>query len=282
MNHQYVCLNGQIKPIEDAQVSIMDRGLLYGDGLYETIRVHQGTALRLDLHMARLSSGTRILRLSSALANYNIGQLILSLLEANQLLNARVRVTITRGLSEGAGQMGMRESAAPTLIITTEPLLDAQTTPVSMMVSSIRRDETSPLCGVKCLNTLSSVLARTKAEDAGAEDAILLNTQGCLAEASTSNLFLVKGNRLFTPALDQGVLPGTSRAAVIALAPDLGYEVVETSILPGKLYWADELFLTNAIVLTRPIWKVNGIPVAGANRTAQLFREVLLKHVEIR
>lgn len=277
MSVRFACLNGRILPLAEARVSVVDRGLLYGDGLFETIRVVGGACIGLARHVARLHSGARTLGFPQPLCVGELAGVISLLLDANGLADARARLTLTRGVSSGPGRLAPSGGAEPTMIITTDPLPKHVPEPARVVVSSIRRDEMSPLCSVKSTSYLPGILARIDAERAGADDALLLNTRGKVAEGTVANLFLVRGRTLVTPSLDQGVLPGTARAAVIELAPGLGLEAVEAEVDPGELIEADELFFTNAIQLTRQIRGINGTDLSGGHEVAAQVREALLR-----
>jgi branched-subunit amino acid aminotransferase/4-amino-4-deoxychorismate lyase len=265
MSEQLAYVNGRVLPISRARVSVMDRGLLYGDGLFETIGVRGGGCVRLDKHLERLHFGAGVLGFADSLQGLDIIGGIAHLLDATGLADARVRVTVTRGESDGAGlAAGVR--GGPTVVITAQPLPGSEPAPARVIVSSIRRDEASPLSSIKSLNYLPGILAQREAAAAGADDALLLNTQGNLAEGTAGNLFLVLGDRLITPGLDQGPLPGTVRAAIIELAPRFGLEVVEGAVTPDDLFLADELFLTNAIQLARPVCEVSGQAIGDGSR----------------
>jgi branched-chain amino acid aminotransferase len=263
-----VYINGDILPQDKAGLNVFDRGLLYGDGLYETIRVRNGRCLRFDSHAARMADGAAVLAIPLDIAR--LESAIDSLLQANHLSDARVRATLTRG----AAPIG-----DPTLIITAVPLPHHGLDPTAVITSSYRRDETSPLTRVKSLNCLASVMAGFEAHARGADDAVLLNTRGNLAEATTANVFVVKGRRLMTPALDQGCLPGTVRAEVLALAPELGLDPIECEIGVDGLRSADEVFLTSAIRLARPIVELDGKVVgSGRHEVCARVREALLRN----
>lgn len=276
MREEYASVNGRLKPLPEARISVADRGVLYGDGIYETIRVRNGRCVRLDHHLDRLRRGLRTLHLGEAAAAMDFESAISALLEANQMRDARVRLTVTRGESAGAGKL-VQECTEPTVIVTTHPLPEPPRQPVNLITSSFRRDETSPLCGVKSLNCLPSVLARFEAAEQGADDAIMLNTRGLVAEATTSNLFIVAGNRLLTPSLDQGALPGTTRHALIGLAPTLGLQVVEKGLSVREVMEADEVFLTSAIQLVRQIGRVDGRVIGESHEASTRVLEALLR-----
>lgn len=277
MSERFAYLNGSIVPIEEAAVNILDRGLMYGDGLFETIRVQNGKCVRSDRHLERLQVGAQTLKFADALSGIDLTGAVAAVCEANQLTDARVRLTITRGRSEGPGKLWPVGKSEPTVIATADPLLPPSFDSVRVIISPIRRDETNPLCAVKSLNYLPGILARVEAEKAGVDDAVLLNTQGNVAEGTIGNIFLISGRKLITPSLDQGVLPGTVRAALIALAPELGLDIAECPISPQDIINADELFFTNAIQLVRPIREVDGNPIgSGAYEISARIFEALM------
>jgi len=275
MSKRYASVAGRIVPVDEASVSIFDRGFLYGDGIFETIRVRNGKCVRINRHIDRLRNGFRVLGIAESLLDVDIEAAIRELLDANRQTDARVRLTVTRG--EGLpGKIGASNSI-PTLIVTSDDLTDSPPEPASVIVASIRRDENNPFSSVKSLNYLPSVLARIEAERAGADDALLLNTRGCLSDGTVGNVFLIQGEKLLTPALSEGPLPGTVRAAVIEIARDLGFEVMENAISLQEVLKADEAFYTNAIQLVRPICSISGSVIGSNKHTASTrIREALL------
>ncbi len=270
MNAAIVYLNGDLVSGIEAAVGVGDRGLLYGDGLYETIRVRNCHCLRLNRHVQRLLNGLEALRIENPFRHVEVEYVIKELLEANNLTDARVRVTITRGPCQ--------DSSRPTAIVAASPLADEEPRATKVILSSFRRDEANPLTAVKSLNCLASVAAAMEAQEAGADDAILLNTRGSVAEATFANVFAVSGRRLVTPSLDQGCLPGTLRAAVLEMAAGLGLEPREEAVDPEMLFAADEVFLTSAIKLARPVVEINGRAVGcGEHQVCKQVREALLE-----
>ncbi len=272
----FAYVNGQIVPFCEARVSIADRGLLYGDGVFETIRVVGRKCIRLDKHLARLASGAGVLGIGDLPDNRTLINAILSVIDANNLSDARVRLTVTRGVASGVGLLSEVRSA-PTVAITAVDLPRDEPKPARVVVSRVaRRDERSPLSSIKSLNYLPNILALQEARRLGADDAILLNMKGSVAEATVGNLFLVIGSKLITPSLDQGVLPGTVRQAVLELAPRLGLEVVERPVECEELTQAEEVFYTNAIQLIRSVCEVDGVLVgSGECRVARALRNAL-------
>lgn len=250
MSGRLIYLNGEIVPSEAARVIPADRGLLYGDGLYETIRVRHGRPVRIESHAARLAAGAGLLHID--LEGFDLQLAVERVLEANGLADARVRATVTRG------DQSRFPGGPATVIVTAEPLQDHPPEPVSTVIATLRRDELSPLTRVKTLNCLIGVVSLLEARSRGADDAIILNNAGRLAEATTANVFIITGTRLVTPPPEEGCLPGTVRAAVLDLAPALGFEPVEVPVEPAETLSADEVFLTSAIRLPRPVCAIDG------------------------
>ncbi len=249
MKDCYVHINGSIVPIMDARISPDDRGILYGDGIYETILVRNREIIRLRLHLERLKYGIKAIRLPEQLCEVNYKEAIEELIDANGYADARIRINITRGTLT---------SEEPTIFITANELGKHKMETPRVIISSYRRDERNPLTSVKTINCLTSVMALYEARDAGADDAILLNAQGNIAEATTANVFIVRGKSLMTPALDQGCLSGTIRTTLLEMAPDFGLEPCECEISPDMLNEADEIFLCSAIKLIRPVSEIAG------------------------
>lgn len=274
MSRRYATVQGCVVPIEEARVSVLDRGLLYGDGLFETIRARDGDLIRITQHLGRLSRGMQALEIREPPQASEIESAIRSLLDANRLKNARIRLTVTRGLSAGPGRL--TETQGPPLwIVTCDDLPASPPAPARVIVATVRRDEHSPLSALKSLNYLPSVLARLEAERMSANDAILLNNRGRVSDGAVGNVFVVRGDRLFTPSLENGPLPGTVRAAVLTLAPLLGLEVEETTLCPKDVLSGDEVFLTNAIQLVRSVSHIDGAALPHPRGVADRIREAL-------
>ena len=264
----WVSVNGQLVAAEAPAVTALDRGLLYGDGLFETIRAYEGIPFLLDAHLERLAASAAALRIADRLDTAAVAGNVGALLAANHLDgDAYIRITLTRGIHTGS--LALEPAAAPTLTIVAKPLHppspDRYERGIAAVVASVRRNAESPLPGHKTLNYLGSLLARTEATDAGADDAILLNTHGEVAEAASSNLFVVRGGRVATPPLDAGILPGITRREVLRLAAEAGIRADERRVSPEELRGADEVFLTNAVVELLPVCSIDGQPVGGGS-----------------
>jgi len=262
---EIVCLNGSLLPLSQVKVSPFDYGFLYGYGLFETMRAYSGHIFRLDKHLARLSHSSEYLGINlEKIAN--IANDICGTLQANNLSDARVRVTVSGGEGEpGLGNLAFKN---PTLLITTRKYTPHPNQTYAhgfkAIISHIRRNSHSPLSTIKSFNYLDNLLAQKEAMLANADEAILLNDQGLLAETSTGNLFIICGNTLITPSKDSGILPGITREAVLELAALMKIEVIEKEVTVEELFLADEIFYTNSVIELMPITQVDGKSIRSA------------------
>lgn len=247
-----VYLNGQIVPAKRAVMQADDRGLLHGRGLFETFRARDGRVLALERHFERLRTGAALLRVSLSLSLPELERAVRELAERLGLQDARVRLTVTAGPGDGP----------PATLLTAHPATEYPTPlyerGASAVMASVRRNETSPLSRVKSLNCLDSVLAREEARARGADEALLRNLRGRLAEGAFTNLFVLVDRELLTPPVSDGALPGVTRSVVMDLAATLGFRAREASLGVADLMRADEAFLTNAIAGVLPLTRVDG------------------------
>ncbi len=225
----------------DTAIPPEDRGLLLGDGLFETMLATDGAAPHLAAHLDRLAAGCRTLNLPFDRA------------EAERLVRGAApadgRFAVRLTLTAGSGGRGLDRPAVlvPRLFATAAPAPPV-TTPATLMVAETRRNEGSPAARLKTLSYLDNVLARAEARRAGADEAVMLNNQGQVACAGAANLFWIAGDRLFTPRLDCGVLAGITRARLLALHP-----VEEVAVGREVLEAADAVVLTNSLIGVRPV-----------------------------
>ncbi|OQY26527.1 MAG: hypothetical protein B6I38_11185 [Anaerolineaceae bacterium 4572_5.1] len=267
-------LNGKLLPDSEACISPSDRGLLLGDGLFETMRAYQGHIFRADAHLARLLAGAEFLGIDVPVGEGDLLRALSRTLEANGLAqsDASLRLTLTRG----TGPRGLVPSpnARPTLLITASPLKAIVHPSATAIIASVRRNEHSPLANLKTLNFLDNVLARREAVGAGADEALMLNTAENLAEASAANLFAVFDGVLHTPPVGDGALPGVTRAVVMELSQGLDIPVVvEASLAPERLFTAQEAFLTNSLIEIQPLVIVNGRRI-GEGEAGEMTRRL--------
>ncbi|MGH6863075.1 MAG: aminotransferase class IV [Methylocella sp.] len=251
---------------DEAHVSIADRGLLLGDGLFETMAVHNAQVFDLDAHLERLADGLGVLGFAGGVDPAELHSAIARYIAAEEASCAVLRVTVTRG----AGPRGLAppEVPRPTVFMTLSPMPPVREMPLSLHIAAVtRRNEHSPLSRIKALPYLDNLLALSEARASGADDALLLNTRGTIACASVANVFVIREGRLETPPVSEGALPGTMRALVLSLAKQAGLAAVEKSLHVKDLAEADEVILTNSITRLTEAKDCNGLPLqrrAGA------------------
>jgi branched-chain amino acid aminotransferase len=255
-----VYIDGAFYPKSQAKISVYDHGLLYGDGVFEGMRAYSGSVFKLNEHIDRLFRSAHAIKLAMPLTKQGVIDAVLETLRRNSLRDAYIRLVITRGF----GDIGVDPRKCPkaSVIIITEPLLpafgvEAQEKGISAIITWIRRDRVDATSHeIKSLNYLNSMLAKLEAFDAGADEAIMLDTRGFVSEAPTSNLFIVKDDEVATPPPTAGILCGITRATVVEIASKLGLRVTERDITPSELISADEVFLTGTHAEVVPVTKI--------------------------
>jgi len=274
----YYHVDGELVPAADASVSVRDRGFLYGDAVFETVRVYGGEPFRWDDHADRLARSAEALSLDHGLSAAELGERVDETLRANDLADAAVRLSITRGVQSGG--VTPDPEVDPTVVIQVEPLprggVDSEPVrdgPATLQTVKTRRvpDAAIPAT-VKTHNYVNGVLARLELRVSDADEAVMLDDEGHLAEGATSNLFFVDGDALCTPSLDGPVLPGITREEVIDIAGEEGMPVTEGSFTPEDLRNAREAFVTSTTREIRPVGTVDGIDVGGGPVTTLLRR----------
>ena len=238
-------INGRFVPEEQATVSVLDRGFLYGDGLFETTCFVHGHPFRWERHLERLQRGADYLRIVIPHSLEKLNALSFELIRRNELSHGALRLTLSRGV--GRRGYSVRDCGSPTLALTLHP-----STPPNplhplrwrLATSTVRVATGDPLAVHKTCNKLSQIIARTQAEAADADEAMILNTDNEIAEAATSNIFWLRDGVIHTPPLENGVLAGVTRELVQELAPALGFVVEETHAKLDALSTADAVFLS--------------------------------------
>lgn len=257
----FVYVDGEYYLRSEAKVSVFDHGLLYGDGVFEGIRSYGGVVFKLKEHIDRLYLSARAIMLEIPLTKEKMTKAVLETLRKNDLRDAYIRLIVTRGV----GDLGLdpNKCPRPSVIIITVPLFqlydeEKRRRGMSMVVSWVRRDPVDATTHeIKSLNYLNSILAKIEANNAGADEALILDTRGFISEATGENLFVVKDAKLITPQATSGPLPGITATVIKEIAEKLGYSVVERAITVFELYGADEAFLTGTAAEIMPIREVN-------------------------
>jgi len=240
-----VFLNGKFVPEEKAVVSVSDRAFLYGDGLFETIRIFNGKPFRWEQHMQRLRQGADFLKIKLPFSETQLLSFALALVAKNKTPDSVLRLTLSRGV----GQPGYSPKGAnsPVLVMSPRPVskTSSKNPPQWKLITSLfRLPANDPLANFKTCNKLPQVLARAEADAAGANEALLLNTNGFVVEGASSNLFWVKGNVILTSPLAAGILPGVTRQVVFEIAKCLKTPIREKNIHSKELRRTDGIFLS--------------------------------------
>jgi len=273
-----VYIDGAFYPKSQAKISVYDHGLLYGDGIFEGIRAYGGSVFKLKEHIDRLFRSAHAIKLTIPLTKQGVIDAVRETLRRNNLRDAYIRLLVTRGF----GDIGVDPRKCPkaSVIIITEPLppafgVGAQEKGISAVITWIRRDRVDATSHeVKSLNYLNSMLAKLEAFDAGADEAILLDTRGFVSEAPTSNLFIVKNDEVATPAPTAGILCGITRGIVMEIASKLGFRVTERDITPSELISADEVFLTGTHAEIVPVTKI-AERIIGDGKVGAVTRRII-------
>lgn len=261
---EIICLNGEFMKQEEARIRCSDAGFLWGHSTFTTIRVEGGQLLHSKEHFQRLFHGARQLGIPCQIDFAELASQCEQVVDSNQLTEARVRVTLSRG---PARQFMDDAENEPTLLITAVALHDP--TPADwergwrVVTVPYPINEYSPLRRFKSGNYSESLLAREYAKQQNADEGLLLNTQGQVAECAMSNLFWLRDGVLHTPPIESGALPGVLRNLILALQSKMGGECLEASVFPEELMQADELFCTNSILQLMPITRLGDQFISG-------------------
>ena len=261
-----VYIAGKLVDKEQAVVSVYDHAFLYGDGVFEGIRVYGGKVFLLAEHIDRLYESARAIRLEIPMSKADLTAAVNSTVAANGLSEGYVRLVITRG----AGYLGLdpRKTANPQIIIiadtiTLYPPETYQQGLKLVTASTIRNHPQALSARIKSLNYLNNILAKIEGIDGGCVEALMLNHKGEVAECTGDNIFIVHRGMLKTPPVDAGILEGITRNAVIRLARDAKVPVAETTLLRHDIYVADECFLTGTAAEVVPVTSLDGRPIGN-------------------
>lgn len=287
MSEQLIFLNGEFVSKKDAVVSVYDHGFLYGDGVFEGVRVYEGNVFRLQEHIDRLYDSAKSIMLSVPYSKQEMSGLVVETLRRNELLNAYIRVVVSRGV----GNLGLDPSscARPQIIVIAEELAlfpkELYKTGIDIVSVATRRTRADVLSPkVKSLNYLNNILVRIEANLAGVSEALMLNDQGYVAEGSADNVFIVKNGEILTPPGYVGALEGITRNAIMEIAHELGFPMREQVFTRHDVYVADEVFLTGTAVEVIAVVKVDGRVIGDGkpgdctNRLLEEFRKTVVEN----
>lgn len=282
VNEQVIYVNGHFVPKEKAVISIYDHGFLYGDGVFEGIRVYEGNVYKLTEHVNRLYESAHSIMLSIPHTKVEMQQIIIETVQQNELASAYIRVVISRG----PGDLGLdpRNCSEPTVIVIAEPLAiysDVLYKKGLKLASVVNRRSSPDVLNpqIKSLNYLNNILVKLSSVQANADEALILNNQGYVTEGSADNIFIVKQGVIKTPPIYLGALEGITRNAIIEIAREQGYTLDETPFTLHDVYIADEVFLTGTAAEVIPVVVVDdrqigdGKPGGITNDLLRAFRQ---------
>lgn len=270
MGELHVYLNGKIVPAGEARISVSDAGFLHGASAFTTMRAHNGRVFRLDRHLSRLMETVKLLDIRAGADEKALAAAVEQVLRANELSEARMRITLTAGDVKGG---------EPTTVITAEPVpeypAEWYAKGISVIVTAFKQARGDPTFGYKTGCYLLRMLARREAAGKGAEEALWYTTENHLAEACFCNVFLVLGGKVRTPPLDTPVLPGVVRQAVLELCAELDVSADSgTPLTFREMLAAEEMFLTSSVAGIRPVARVERHPV-GDERPGPITRKIM-------
>jgi branched-chain amino acid aminotransferase len=272
-----IFIDGKFCSERDAKVSVFDHGLLYGDGVFEGIRAYNGRVFKLKEHIDRLFSSAKAILLDIPMSHAEICKATVDTIRANKLRDCYVRLIVTRGI----GTLGLnpRSCKKPSVIIIAgkiqvyPPELYARGMDI-VTVPTVRNLHSAVNPAIKSLNYLNNILAKIEANNAGVEEAVMLNAEGFVAECTADNLFIIKSRMLFTPPLSAGALYGITRGTVMELAEQQGIKVAETNLTRYDLFNADECFLTGTGAEIMPVIKIDG-RVIGSGKPGKFSKKLI-------
>lgn len=270
-----VCIDGDFVGAEAAKISVWDHGFLYGDAVFETMRAYGGRVFALEEHLKRLRQGAEILRLQIPQSDAELGALLHETVKRNDLADAYLRLTCSRG----PGPIGIDPAlcSRSTLVIMAKPPAAAEklySEGVSLGICPVRRNHPLALPpAVKSANFLNNILAKIWAKEAGYTEALLLSQEGWVSETTVSNIFFVRGNHVFTPAAEVGILQGVTRKYVAEVIKALQLPLTEGRFKPDELFKASEIFLTNSGSEVIPVTALDGRTV-GKGVPGELTKQI--------
>ena len=278
-----IYIDGQFLAEADAKISVFDHGLLYGDGIFEGIRFYNGRVFRLEEHLARLWDSARSICLEIPIDREEMTSALLETIRQNGLREGYIRLIVTRGV----GNLGLNPAQCkrPSVIIiaTTIALYPKEIAEAGLTVVTCATRRTGAAAlnpAVKSLNYLNNVMARIEANLAGADEALMLNDAGHVAECTADNVFIVKNEQIFTPPISAGALRGITRSVVFDIAAELKLKITETDITRHDVFVADECFLTGTAAELIPVIKADG-RLIGAGKPGPITKKMITRFREL-
>ena len=278
-----IYIDGKFYSEANAKVSVFDHGLLYGDGIFEGIRFYNGRVFRLEEHIHRLWDSARSICLEIPMTMRDMTEAVLETIRQNRLRDGYIRLLLTRGI----GNLGLNptQCKAPSVIIIAATIAlyheDFYRKGLTIVTCATRRSNPAALNpAVKSLNYLNNVMARIEANLAGADEALMLNDAGNVAECTADNVFVVKQGQIFTPPVTAGALRGITRSVVFEIAAELGVKVRETDITRHDVFVADECFLTGTAAEIVPVVKADGRSI-GSGKPGPITARIIARFRQV-
>jgi len=255
-----VFLNGKMLPIEEAKISVLDRGFLLGDGVYEVIPSYGGKLFRLSQHMQRLQSSLEAIKVTNPYSEAEWGKILTELVSHDPSADQSVYLQVTRGVAPKRDHAFPAE-VVPTVFAMSNPILPVSEEVLKQGISAITLNDIRwERCDIKAITLLANVMLRQQAQDEGAAEAILVS-DGFAHEGAASNLFMVKDGQIITPPKDNQLLPGVTRDLVLELAQQHQIPYQERPVKENELSQADEIWMTSSTKEILPVTKLNDIIV---------------------
>src|ERR671923_2648797 len=278
-----IYVDGKFYAEGDAKVSVFDHGLLYGDGIFEGIRFYNGRVFRLEEHLERLWDSARSICLEIPISQRAMTEALLETVRKNDLRDGYIRLIVTRGV----GNLGLNpeQCKTPSVIIITAQIAlysdEMYRKGLTVVTVATRRTNPSALNpAVKSLNYLNNVMARIEANQASADEALMLNDAGNVAECTADNVFIIKEGQIFTPPITAGALRGITRSVVFEIAAETGIKVMEADITRHDVFVADEAFLTGTAAEIIPLVKADGRPI-GTGKPGPITTRMIARFREM-
>jgi len=275
MSYQLVYLNGKYLPLNEAKVSVLDRGFIFGDGVYEVIPSYGSKALRFEHHMQRLQNSLDAVRIKNPLSNAQWQEIINKLISETDSQDQYIYLHITRGVASRDHRFP--DEAKPTVFVMSNVLNPVEARLLETGIAAVTLDDIRwQYCNIKAIALLPNILLRQQAIDKGAAEAILIR-DGNMTEGAASNIFIVSDGVIKTPPKDNKLLPGITRDLVVELAKSHNMPIEETTISEKEFLAADEIWLTSSTKEILPITKINDQQVANGKPGA-VWRDMYSKY----
>ncbi len=281
-----VYLNGNFKELKDAKISSLDHSFLYGDGVFDTLRAYNGRIFKIEEHIERLKNAADILEIKTF--HIFTEKILHRLLNLNKIKDATIRLTISRG--EGPRGIDPDLCKTPNVVVVAEEFKGYPDiwykNGISATILNIRKPHPKSFPSIKSNNYLPNILAKIEAKKRNADDGIFLTIDNYIACGITSNIFIVKGDKLITPQLSIGILPGITRKTIIEIAKSIGIPIFERKFKKDVLFEADEVFLTSTGYEVMPVAKIDDYKIKApgelTNKLLCLYREKISLESEVK